>query len=124
MGCDKTFKENGLLTHMRQTRNPLCWRKYWEFIGLPQDPSSPSSNAPSESKSHASDNVLDAMDIVESMLDPSSPQDGASELAFADIDIEDTDLRIVLDESDVELEDALELQEEDEEAEDEDGVYF
>ena len=65
------------------------------------------------------------MDVVESILGSHSPLDNADELAFADFDVEETDIRILVDDSGVELDDSPELQEEeDEEAEDEDGVYF
>ena len=110
---------------MHQTQNPHCRQKYLELFGPPQSPPAPSSpSAPSDAG--ASDNASDAMDVVESILGSHSPSDNADELAFADLDVEDTDIRILVDDSDVELDDSPELQDEqeEEEAEDEDGVYF
>ena len=64
------------------------------------------------------------MDIVESILGSDSQPDEADELALADFDIEDTNIHIVVDDSDIELEGAEIPELEDEDAEDEDGVYF
>ena len=74
----------------------------------------------------ASDNASDAMDVVESILNSHSPSDNADVLTFAALDVEDMDICILVDDSDVKLDDSPELQneQEEEEAEDKDGVYF